>query len=94
MKLSAMFDRNAPNTFGKTDNNKKHSQRVTLSPTIKVIAEIKMQRPGEQKTCHPQKNLSRNCPSNWRYAHTNADRSKTICRLPPYQGRGQHKLHN
>ena len=31
MKLSAMFDRNAPNTFGKTDHNKKHSQRVTLS---------------------------------------------------------------
>ena len=62
MKLSAMFDRNTPNTFGKTDNNKKHSQRVTLSPTVKVIAEIKMQRPGEQKTCHPQKKFEQGLP--------------------------------
>ena len=61
---------------------------MTLSPNVKVIAEIKRQQPGEQKTYHPKKNLSRGSLSNWcdvdANADTDADSSKTICRTPPY----------
>ena len=44
MKLPTMFDQNPPHTFdkiGKTHNNKKRSQSLTLTPNVKVIAEIK-----------------------------------------------------
>ena len=45
IKLAAMFDQNTPRTFNKnsekTHNNKKRSQNLTLTPNVKVIAEIK-----------------------------------------------------
>ena len=44
-KLPAMFDQIPPHTFDKivkkTHNNKKRSQSLTLTPNVKVIAEIK-----------------------------------------------------
>ena len=45
MKLPAMFDQNPPHTFDKivekTRNYKKCPQSLTLTPNVKVIAEIK-----------------------------------------------------
>ena len=59
MKLPAKFDRNPPHTFDKMMEKhittKKRSQSLTLSPNDKVIAEMKRQEPGAQKTCHPKK---------------------------------------
>ena len=53
MKLLAMFDQNPPHTLDKTVKKlitiKKRSQSLTLTPNVKVIAEIKSQGPGEQK---------------------------------------------
>ena len=47
MKLPAMFDQNCPYILdkirGKTHSNEKRSQSLTLSPNVKVIAEIKRQ---------------------------------------------------
>ena len=45
IKLFDMFDQNPPNTLDKivkkTHNYKKRSQSLTLTPNVKVIAEIK-----------------------------------------------------
>ena len=45
MKLPAMFDQNHPHTFDKMAKKlittKKRSQSLTLTPNVKVIAEIK-----------------------------------------------------
>ena len=45
MKLPAMFDQNPPHTFDKIVKKlittKKCSQSLTLTPNVKVIAEIK-----------------------------------------------------
>ena len=43
MKLPAITDQNSPHTFDKivkTLNNKKRPQSLTLTPNVKVIAEI------------------------------------------------------
>ena len=45
VKLPAMFDQTPPHTFGKIVNkpitSKKRYQSLTLTPNVKVIAEIK-----------------------------------------------------
>ena len=45
IKLPAMFDKNPPHTIEKNsekthNNKKKHSQSLTLTPNVKVIAKI------------------------------------------------------
>ena len=58
MKLSDMFDQIPSCTFDKireTFSDEKHSHCLTLRANVNVIAKIKSQCPGEQKTCLSKK---------------------------------------
>ena len=69
MKLSDTFDQNPPCIFDKirekTHSKGKRSHGLTLRAKVKVIAKIKRQCPREQKTCLPNKILSRDSPNYW-----------------------------
>ena len=57
LMLAALFDQNVPHTFDKIVEKQIITINAliagTLSPNVKVTAEIK--RPGELETCHPKK---------------------------------------